>query len=325
MDTEMAIIEADGLTREFKVRGQTVQAVSGLDLKVEAGQLVGFLGPNGAGKTTTLRMLTTLLQPTSGSARIAGEDLLSAPRAVRRKIGYVAQSGGTDYNVRVGEELMLQAGLHRLDAATARERTATLMREFDLEGLADRQCKTLSGGQKRRLDIALGLVHDPAVLFLDEPTTGLDPQSRNNLWEHIRRLRAERGTTVFLTTHYLDEADALCDKILVIDQGRLVAEDSPEGLKQRISGDLLTVEVDGDPDLGLTALAALPQVRDVTVFAEHTLRLTTEHSDQVVADVIRTLGEVGLSVRGLQLSRPSLEDVFLTITGKSLRDEASIG
>ncbi|HEX6686257.1 MAG TPA: ATP-binding cassette domain-containing protein [Candidatus Limnocylindrales bacterium] len=316
----MAIIESHGLAREFRMRKQVVRAVDGLDFQVEAGEIVGFLGPNGAGKTTTLRMLTTLLRPTSGTARIAGLDLLADPDKVRRQIGLVAQTGGTDMNCLVGEEIMLQGGLYGLDKARCRERTAFLLDRLDLGGLAGRRVGTLSGGQRRRLDIAIGVMHEPRVLFLDEPSAGLDPQSRQNLWEHLRWLRQETGTTVFLTTHYLDEADALCDRILVIDHGRIVAEDTPEGLKQQISGDVVTVVLEGDPEIARPLLAGLPGVRDVTALGATTLRLTTDHSDQTVVDLITTLRDAGISVAGLELTRPSLEDVFLTLTGSSLRD-----
>jgi ABC-2 type transport system ATP-binding protein len=253
----MAIIEAHGLARTFKIRNGglrrkgTVEAVRGLDLTVREGEIVGFLGPNGAGKTTTLRMLTTLLRPTAGTATVVGADLLRDPVGVRRLIGYVAQAAGTTGagthpSSLVQEELTLQAGLYRITGSEATRRTELLTRQLELTGLERRMVKTLSGGQRRRLEVAVGLVHSPPLVFLDEPSTGLDPQSRSNLWEHIRRLRSELGSTVFVTTHYLDEADALCDRILVIDHGRIVAEGSPEELKRRISGDVITLHVTGE-------------------------------------------------------------------------------
>src|SRR4051812_7889040 len=186
-------------------------------------------------------MLTTLLRPTSGRVRIAGLDLMTAPDKVRRHIGLVAQNSGTDYNCLVEEEILLQAGLHGMNAADPRRQAARLLKAIDMAGLARRRAKTLSGGQRRPLDVAVGVANRPYVLFLDEPTAGLDPQSRKNLWEHLRRLRDEAGTTVFLTTHYLDEADALCDRILVIDHGRVIAEDTPESLKRQVSGDVITI------------------------------------------------------------------------------------
>ncbi|TDB82819.1 ABC transporter ATP-binding protein [Micromonospora sp. KC721] len=315
------MIEANGLTRTFRAGRQTVAAVRGVDLRVQPGEIVGFLGPNGAGKTTTLRMLTTLLQPTSGTARIAGADLRTAPREVRRRIGYVAQYGGTDPNALVDEELFLQARLYRIGAGPARRRVAALLPQLDLGGLNSRPVGSLSGGQRRRLDIALGLVHEPQIVFLDEPTAGLDPHSRNNLWEHIRRLRDENGTTVFLTTHYLDEADALCDRILVIDHGRIVAEDTPANLKRQLAADVLTVDVAGDPDAARRLLAGLSGVRQAAVTSTGGLQVTLADGEQGIIDVITTLAGAGLGVRALQLARPSLDDVFLTLTGRGLRDD----
>src|SRR3954464_11584355 len=254
------VIHARGLARTFRKKKQEVHAVAGVDLDVAAGEIVGFLGPNGAGKTTTLRMLTTLLAPTSGTATVAGCDLVADPVGVRRRIGYVSQSGSTYPDARAGEEVVDHARLYGMSTAEATERGKRLFSELDLEGLWERQPKTMSGGQRRRLDIAVGLVHVPGLVFLDEPTTGLDPQARANLWQHIRGLREERGTTVFLTTHYLDEADALCDRILVIDAGRIVASGTPDELKSQVGGDVLTVTVEQADQAGRVAglMAALP-------------------------------------------------------------------
>ncbi|MER6951171.1 ATP-binding cassette domain-containing protein [Nonomuraea sp. NPDC000554] len=231
------VIHAQGLTRTFHLKTGPVHAVRGIDLTVERGEILGFLGPNGAGKTTTLRMLTTLLPPSGGQVEIAGHDLLRDPMGVRRRIGYVAQSGGLDPACDVREELITQGRLHRLPKGAARERAEELARDLTLLDLMDRPTAALSGGQRRRLEIALGLVNHPEVVFLDEPTTGLDPGSRAELWDLIRRIRAERGTTIFLTTHYLDEADALADRIVVVDAGTIVAEGSPSDLKTRFTGD----------------------------------------------------------------------------------------
>jgi ABC-2 type transport system ATP-binding protein len=317
---DVSIIEATGLARTFQTRTGTVSAVSGVDLAVEAGEIIGFLGPNGAGKTTTLRMLTTLLRPTAGTARIVGADLLAEPALVRRRIGYVAQSGGTDPACFVAEELILQAQLHRIDRTEARRRAAVLFEQLDLSGMAGREVKTLSGGQRRRLDIALGLVHAPPLVFLDEPTTGLDPQSRSNLWAHIRRLRDDTATTVFLTTHYLDEADALCDRVLVIDHGQIVAEGSPDDLKRRFGGDVVAIGIAVGAARAGQVLAAHPGVRD-TIVGESGLRLVVEDGERTLADLIRLLDGEGIALQSIQLARPTLEDVFLTLTGRTLRDE----
>ncbi|MEV8594873.1 ATP-binding cassette domain-containing protein [Streptomyces sp. NPDC052012] len=234
----MAIISTASLARSFRTKHGTVEAVRGIDLTVREGEIVGLLGPNGAGKTTTLRMLTTLLAPTGGAATVAGHDLATDPAGVRRACGYVAQSGGVDPHLTVREELITQGRMYRLTRARAAERAQELARELDLADLLDRTCAALSGGQRRRLDIAMALTHDPRLLFLDEPTTGLDPGSRTALWDLVRRLRDDHGTTVFLTTHYLDEADALCDRLVVVDGGTVVAEGTPGALKLRYGGSI---------------------------------------------------------------------------------------
>ena len=232
----MPAITTSGLARTFRTKRGPVEAVRGIDLTVEAGEILGFLGPNGAGKTTTLRMLTTLLPPSGGTATVAGHDLAADPAGVRRRIGYVAHSGGVDPTVSVREELVTQGRLYRLGRDEAVARADELAHDLDLTDLLDRPCGALSGGQRRRLDIALGLVHRPGILFLDEPTTGLDPGGRADLWDLIRRLRAEHAMTVFLTTHYLDEADALADRLVIVDQGRVAAEGTAERLKTECGG-----------------------------------------------------------------------------------------
>jgi ABC-2 type transport system ATP-binding protein len=238
------------------------------------------------GTTTTLRMLTTLLTPTGGTATVAGADLLRDPVGVRRRIGYVPQAigqtgGGSDPNALVAEELTLQAQLYRVPAREVAPRAAAVASQLELGGLEQRLVKTLSGGQRRRLDIALGLVHSPGLVFLDEPTTGLDPQSRSNLWDHIRGLRERLGTTVFLTTHYLDEADALCDRVLIIDHGKIVAAGSPEELKRRISGDVVTLRVSGEPGAASRVLAGVRGVRDVAI-EQRSLRLAVANGEEAL-------------------------------------------
>jgi ABC-2 type transport system ATP-binding protein len=318
------VIHARGLARTFRKKKQEVHAVVGVDLDVEAGEIVGFLGPNGAGKTTTLRMLTTLLEPTAGTATVAGRDLITDPVGVRRRIGYVSQSGSTYPDARAGEEVVDHARLYGMTTAEATERGKRLFRELDLDGLWERQPKTMSGGQRRRLDIAVGLVHVPELVFLDEPTTGLDPQARANLWTHIRALREERGTTVFLTTHYLDEADALCDRILVIDHGAIVASGTPDELKSQVGGDVVTVTVERPDQMGEVASlmgelrgAEAPQVVDDRIVGR------VPHGGAALVELVRGLDRADITVSGIESRRPSLDDVFLGLTGRSLRDSES--
>jgi ABC-2 type transport system ATP-binding protein len=316
------MIEARGLARTFKGRGKQppVEAVRGIDLDVRAGEIVGFLGPNGAGKTTTQRMLATLLVPTAGEATVGGCDLRHDPVGVRRQLGYVSQSGGTNPSAKVDEELVTQAELYGMPRDQARTRARALCEQLDLAELGGRLIKTLSGGQKRRLDIALGLMHEPKLVFLDEPSTGLDPHSRANLWTHIRQLRDREQATILLTTHYLDEADALCDRILIMDHGKIVAAGTPEELKRRISGDLVTFELpERDVARATELLRAHADARDVTP-VERGLRVTVDRGDSQALPLMRALDDAGLHVGALHVAHPSLDDVFLTLTGRSLRD-----
>jgi ABC-2 type transport system ATP-binding protein len=316
-----SVIHARGLARTFRKRKQEVHAVVGVDLDVEAGEIVGFLGPNGAGKTTTLRMLTTLLEPTAGTATVAGCGLIADPVGVRRRIGYVSQSGSTYPDARAGEEVVDHARLYGMSTAEATERGQRLFRELDLDGLWERQPKTMSGGQRRRLDIAVGLVHVPGLVFLDEPTTGLDPQARANLWTHIRALREERGTTVFLTTHYLDEADALCDRILVIDHGSIVASGTPDELKSQVGGDVLTVTAAHRDDVAevVRLVGGLPGAEEPQVVDDRVVG-RVPHGGAALVELVRGLDRAGIVVSGIESRRPSLDDVFLSLTGRSLRD-----
>jgi ABC-2 type transport system ATP-binding protein len=315
------MINARGLARSFKTKSGPVDAVRGIDLDVAEGEIVGLLGPNGAGKTTTLRMLTTLLMPSAGSATVAGHDLVREPREVRRRIGYVAQVGASpSAGTVVGEELITQARLQGLSKADASARLAIVAPRLDLGGLERRALLELSGGQRRRFDIALGLMHSPRLIFLDEPTAGLDPQSRANLWEHIRSLRDDTGVTIVLTTHYLEEADALADRIMVMDGGLIVADDTPEALKARIAGDVITLAFDSADldDAALIARAAIA-VREITIEPEQ-LSVTVETGAIAVAPLLRALDAAGLTVSSVTVTRPSLDDVFLTLTGRTLRE-----
>jgi ABC-2 type transport system ATP-binding protein len=318
------VITARGLSRSFKTKTGLVEAVKGIDIDVAQGEIVGLLGPNGAGKTTTLRMLTTLLTPTGGSATVAGYDLLKDPRNVRRHIGYVAQVGSApSAGTRVGEELITQARLQGLSKADAEARLVELAPSLQLGGLEGRALLELSGGQRRRFDIGLGLMHSPQLVFLDEPTAGLDPQSRANLWEHIRDLRDQFGLTVVLTTHYLEEADALADRILVLDHGEIIANDTADALKAKISGDVVVVGLaDGaDAEMAVQIARAAVDVRGWVNY-QPVLNLTVERGDVALAPLVRAFDAAGIAVTSLEVKRPSLDDVFLTLTGRDERETA---
>jgi ABC-2 type transport system ATP-binding protein len=318
------VITARGLSRRFKTKAGPVEAVRAIDLDVAKGEIVGLLGPNGAGKTTTLRMLTTLLAPSGGTATVAGHDLLEDPRNVRRNIGYVAQVGSApSAGTRVGEELVTQARLQGLSKADAVKRLAELTPALQLNGLEGRALLELSGGQRRRFDIGLGLMHSPGLVFLDEPTAGLDPQSRANLWVHIRDLRDTLGLTVVPTTHYLEEADALADRILVMDHGQIIANDTAEALKARISGDVVSLVFD---NVGADDLArAVDAARTATAVRAHvigdsSLAVTVDKGDVATAPLIRAMDAAGLALLTVEVSRPSLDDVFLSLTGRDERE-----
>ncbi len=317
------MIQARGLVQTFSTKqGRQkveVRAVDGVDLDVAEGEVVGFLGPNGAGKTTTLRMLTTLLRPTAGTATVAGYDVATQSVEVRRSIGYVSQAGGVSSYARAGDEVVDHGMLYGLSRADATRRGQQLFEQLDLPGLWQRTPKQMSGGQKRRLDIVMGLVHDPTLIFLDEPTTGLDPQARANLWEHIANLRRDRGATVFLTTHYLDEADALSDRIMIIDQGRIIASDTAENLKAAVSGDQVDLEV-ADPARVTDAATALGSIADhVEVDGRH-VQGRVSRAGRAVPGLLRELDRTGVDLDSIEVHRPTLDDVFLTLTGRSLRD-----
>jgi ABC-2 type transport system ATP-binding protein len=319
--TSGPMIETHDLRRTFKSRKSEVEAVRGVDLSVGTGEIFGFLGPNGAGKTTTLRMLATLLTPTSGAATIAGAELAREPQTVRERIGYVPQGGSTDPAETGRGELVIQGRLYGMNKADAQKRAADVLATLDLEEAADRSVGTYSGGMKRRLDVGLGIVHTPAVLFLDEPTTGLDPQARARMWDEIRRLR-EQGTTVFLTTHYLEEADALADRLAIIDHGEIVADGTADELKRQVAGDVVTLGVNGSMERVLETVRLQPFVREATG-EDGFVRLYVERGETAVPLILRLLDGAGLEAASIALHRPSLDDVFLRQTGRSLRDEAA--
>ncbi|WP_243077314.1 ATP-binding cassette domain-containing protein [Microbacterium sp. SS28] len=323
------IIEAQGLTKRFpdqpkkNSKKKTVEAVVDLTFQVERGELVAFLGPNGAGKSTSLRMLTTLIPPTAGSARVVGHDILKQPSAVRARIGYVGQLTSGSFAQRARDELLSQGAFYGMPRAAAAQRADELIESLDLGSFATRSVQQLSGGQKRRLDIALGLMHAPPLLFLDEPSTGLDPQSRANLWQHILDLRARHGTTVFLTTHYLEEADRYAERVMVMDRGRVIADDTATALKANLAGDVLTFGF-ASADEADRAASVLRGLTDRAVRREGgvggTVVLTAPKGDALLPAAVRALDAAGIAVRTATGVPPTLDDVFLALTGRTLRE-----
>ncbi|MDA8062848.1 MAG: ATP-binding cassette domain-containing protein, partial [Actinomycetota bacterium] len=313
------VIEVEDLEKRFRARGRVVEAVAGLGFTVAEGEVFGLLGPNGAGKTTTMRMLTTLLPIDAGRAVVAGVDVASHPAEVRRHLGYVSQAGGADTLATGWENLFLQGALYGMGRGELAARVPEVLELLDLAELAERRVKTYSGGQRRRLDVALGIVHRPEVLFLDEPSTGLDPQNRANLWDHVRALAAS-GTTVVLTTHYLEEADQLCDRVVIVDHGRIVAAGTPAALKAEVAGATAALGV-ADPAARAQAaeiIGEAPGVGELAVVDEE-LRVRVTGGTAVVPDLLEALGAHGIAVSSLSIAEPSLDDVFLAATGRSLR------
>ncbi|MGN9841397.1 ATP-binding cassette domain-containing protein [Nonomuraea sp. H19] len=309
------MIHARALTRVFTIKKETVEAVRGIDLDVEAGQLVAFLGPNGAGKSTTLRMLTTLLPPTSGTALVAGHDVARNPAGVRARIGYVGQRNSAGENFLVRDELVTQGRCYGLHAKEAAARADELLELLDLKPLAKRAPGNLSGGQRRRLDIALGLVHRPDLLFLDEPSTGLDPKSRAEIWAHILRLRETYGTTLFLTTHYLEEADSMAERVVIIDNGEIIADGTSEQLKNDLAGDHIMITTGTEEQARGAA-----EIGDGTATGT-TVRLRVSNAAAALPDYLRILDGAGIKVATAETARPTLDDVFLALTGRSLADD----
>jgi ABC-2 type transport system ATP-binding protein len=311
------VIATRALTRTFK---GGIEAVRGIDLTVEAGEVFGFLGPNGAGKTTTVRMLCTLLPPTAGIAMVAGYDVVKDAGAVRRRIGVALQEIGLD-PVQTGRELLeLQCGLYKITGKRAKARAQELLELVGLTEAADRFTKTYSGGMKRRLDLASALVHEPEVLFLDEPTTGLDPASRLTVWSEMRRINGN-GTTVFLTTQYLEEADKLCDRLAIIDGGRIVAAGTPEELKAQMGHDVVSVSfANGDVAEAEESLSGLPGLERIVV-EQHALALYVEDGAGSIAEIVRRFERDEIRVASISVARPTLDDVFLQATGRRIEGQ----
>ena len=313
-----AAIEATDLVREFK---KGPRAVDGIDLRVEAGEVYGFLGPNGAGKSTTVHMLTTLLPPTAGRAWVAGHDIVEDGAAVRATIGAALQDAALDPFLTAREHLRLQTALHGMTGTEARERSDQLLERVGLVNAADRRVGGYSGGMRRRLDLALALVHRPRILFLDEPTTGLDVQSRSALWEEVQRLAADRGVTVFLTTQYLEEADVLADRVGIIDRGRIVAEGTPEELKDEIGRPSVEATPQHPDDLGRMR-EVLARFGEPVAGSPKAVAVRLAGGDAELAEVVRALDSENIEIQELQLHAPTLDDVFLAKTGRSLEGEA---
>jgi ABC-2 type transport system ATP-binding protein len=318
-----AIISTSELRKTFVSKGKkkgTVEAVRGISFSVNRGEVFGLLGPNGAGKTTTMRMLCTLLTPTSGNAVIAGHDIDGNQVAIRRSIGYVSQAGGMQRDATGRENVLLQAKLYNMSDEEARTRTNELLQLLHIEEFADRKTVTYSGGQRRIFDLACGIVHRPDVLFLDEPSTGLDPQNRAHVWEQIKKLQAQ-GTTIVVTTHYLDEADALCNRVAIVDTGLIVAIGSPEELKQQIGGDAIVLGFTTEMDLhrAKELFAGKAFIREM-FDRDMTLHIYVERGEEYLPEIVRVLHEEHITLATIKLARPSLDDVFLKITGRSFEE-----
>lgn len=308
-------IEARALVKTYP---GDVRALDGLSFVVAAGTVFALVGPNGAGKSTTVKILTTLSKPDAGEARVAGIDVLRRPDAVRHAIGCVAQKSGIDLAATGRENLMLQGHVYGMRGAELKRRAADLLVSAGLADAADRVTRTYSGGMQRKLDVAMGLVHRPEVLFLDEPTTGLDPQARLDMWDEIARLARDEGLTILLTTHYLDEADRLAQRLAIVDRGKVVAEGSPEQLKGELRGDAIHVELDQPVD-DVSSLDALQGVRDVVVEGR-LLHARADNGARMVPVVLAALEAAGIGVASVTVARPSLDDVYLRHAGRAFSD-----
>jgi ABC-2 type transport system ATP-binding protein len=309
-------IEVDGLSKKY---GDEVQALDGISFSVESGTVFGLLGPNGAGKSTTVKILTTLSHPTSGSASVMGFDVLAQAAEVRRQIGVVAQSSTADREATARENLRLQGQLYRMGGRDLEERIDSLLESFSLAGDGDRIVRGFSGGMERRLTIAMALVHRPKVLFLDEPTTGLDPEVRAEMWEEISELASDEGMTILLTTHYLEEADMLADNLAIVDQGRIVAEGTPEGLKKELKGDAIQVGLGDSLDQGevTAALTAVDGLSEI-ILHERVLHARAEDGARSVPTILSALDSAGIAADTVTVSRPSLDDVYLKYAGRTM-------
>ncbi len=310
------IIETKGLTKQFG----NFKAVDGISFGVSEGEIFGLLGPNGAGKTTTIKMLITLLAPTSGEASIAGADIKDNKRKVRENIGVVFQDPSLDDELTGRENLQFHAILYRVDKSKRDGKIQEMLKLVELEDKADILVKNYSGGMKRRLEIGRGLLHEPKVLFLDEPTIGLDTQTRRHMWEYIERLNKQHGTTIILTTHYIEEADYLCDRVAFVDHGKIVALDTPDTLKKKMGGDIIALKVKGSPNVAIRKFNQISWIKAAAIH-DDLINLTVENGDLRLPEIVIFAQKHGIAIISTDIRKPSLEDVFIKYTGKTIRDE----
>ena len=321
----MKIIQAKALSKVF---AGDIKAVDTIDFEVGEGEIFGFLGPNGAGKTTTIKILNTLLKPTSGTAIVAGFDVVKSPADVRKSIGYVAQDIGVDEHATGRENLTLYGHFYRLDNKTIMQRVKEIFELVDLIGYEDKMVSSYSGGMRKRLDIAMGLIHQPKIIFLDEPTVGLDPQTRVHIWDYIRKLAKSMNVTIFLTTHYMEEADQLADRVAIIDLGKIITSGTPDELKRSIGGDVVTLspctikteECQEFLRRTKSALSNKPFIVGMQE-ADTTLAVYVQNGESAAPNIMRILNSEGIEVQTLSVSRPSLNDVFLKYTGRNIRPQ----
>ncbi len=311
----MEIVQVKNLSKVFD---KEIVAVDNISFHVKEGEIFGFLGPNGAGKTTTIKVLTTLLQPTNGQVNIATFDVRKKPDSVRSSIGIVPQALTLDDDLKGMANLLLSAKLYHVPDKIAKERADELLKLVGLKDAAERDVSTYSGGMRKRLELIIGLIHNPKVLFLDEPTLGLDIQTRSVIWDYLKKLNKENGLTIFITTHYLEEADLLCDRIAIIDQGKILVEDTPSNLKQKLGGDMIEISVD-DNVKAKELISEFSAVEKIDMVGQK-LRIKTKKGDEVLPLILEICKANKINVKTVALSKPSLDEVFLEYTGRSLRD-----
>ncbi|WP_094228992.1 ATP-binding cassette domain-containing protein [Methanolobus psychrotolerans] len=315
----MSAITVENLTKKFG----DFTAVKNLSFIIKSGEVFGLLGPNGAGKTTTMSMLSTMLKPSSGKAAVNGFDIITNEDDVRKSIGIVFQDQSLDEELTAYENMDFHGRLYRIPKSTRQKKIMELLKLVELEGKKDNLVKTYSGGMRRRLEIARGLLHEPKILFLDEPTLGLDPQTRNHLWDYIERLNREKGITIILTTHYMEEADKLCNRIAIIDKGRIIALDTSEKLKNDIGGDVITI-VSSERDKLYSVIQYLPEIKNIEVH-DSFLTIGLENAEKHVAQIVNMASETGIPIDSISIHKPTLEDVFLHFTGRIIREEEASG